>query len=80
MHDMMLQLVGDSTRLAEAMRKRDYTEAFPLLPRLFSWLTTMVTQVAEENATYDLLGNGKSLSALVPARRPTARGEREVQS
>lgn len=71
LYDMMLQLVGDSARLAEAIRKRNYIEAFPVIPRMLSWLTTMVTKVAVNNARYHDLGRGRSLAEIVWNKYPT---------
>lgn len=71
LYDMMLQLVGDSTSLAEAIRKRDYTEAFPVLPRIFSWLTTMVSKVRVQTSEYADIGDGKSLSEIVWNKYPS---------
>jgi len=70
LYDMMLQLVGDSTRLAEAVRKRDYREAFPLLAQVFSWLSTMTSKVTLQNEMFADLGDGKSLSEIIWNKYP----------
>jgi len=70
LYDMMLQLVGDATSLAEAVRKREYAEALPLMPRIFSWLSNMVAKVAVQNDRYHDLGDGKSLSDIVWNKYP----------
>jgi NTP pyrophosphatase (non-canonical NTP hydrolase) len=53
MYDMTLQLVGDSARLAEAVRKRSFGDALPLMAHIFSWLTTMVSKAGLQHDEFE---------------------------
>lgn len=68
LYDTMLRLIADSTRIGEAMRKRDYVEAAPSLARVFGWLCVMTTtaRVCE----YRDLSPGLRLSDIVWRKYP----------
>lgn len=65
LHDIMLQIVADSTRIAEAMRRGSYNTALPYIPRVFSWLCSMTSKVALNQREYDDIGGDKTLADLI---------------
>ena len=65
LYDIMLQIVADSTRIAEAMRRGSYDAALPYIPHVFSWLCSMTSKVARNQPEYRNLGGDKKLSDLI---------------
>ena len=71
LYEMMLQVVVDSSRLAEAMRKGRYVEALPHIPRIFSWLCTLTAKCREEPDRYsDLVSERSHLSDMIWQKYP----------
>ena len=64
LYDIMLQIVADSTRIAEAMRRGSYNIALPYIPRVFSWLNSMTSKVARDGQYRDIGGN-KTLAWII---------------
>jgi hypothetical protein len=69
LYDIMLQIVADSTRIAEAMRRGSYNTALPYIPRVFSWLCSMTSRVAGDEQYRDIGGN-KTLADLIWHKYP----------
>ena len=69
LYDIMLQIVADSTRIAEAMRRHSYTVALPYIPRVFSWLCSLTSKVAGNDKYRDIGGNN-SLADLIWHKYP----------
>lgn len=65
LYDIMLQIVADSTRIAEAMRRGSYDAALPYIPHVFSWLCSMTSKVARNQKDYHNLGGNKTLGELI---------------
>jgi NTP pyrophosphatase (non-canonical NTP hydrolase) len=70
MYDLVLQMIADATRLAEAIRKRKPAEALPYIPRVFSWLCAMVSKCADKPALYGDLVRTNQLSEIVWQKYP----------
>lgn len=70
LHDMTLQIVADSTRLAEIVRKRAYDEAFAILPHLLAWLFSLSTRVAVSQDALGDYGVGNSLASIIWNKYP----------
>jgi NTP pyrophosphatase (non-canonical NTP hydrolase) len=69
LYDIMLQMVADSTRIAEAMRRGSFNEALPYIPRVFSWLCTMTNKVKRDEK-FRYISEGKSLADLIWHKYP----------
>ena len=69
LYDIMLQMVADSTRIAEAMRRDSYNVALPYIPRVFSWLCSMRSKVAR-NEKYRDIGGDKTLADIIWHKYP----------
>lgn len=68
--DLLLQMVADATRLAEAVRKQKAAEALPYIPRVFTWLANMITKCANDPSLYGDLSSTASLSRIVWNKYP----------
>jgi len=69
LYDIMLQMIADSTRIAEAMRRGSYNVALPFIPRVFSWLCSMTSKVAGDDQYRDI-GGEKTLADLIWHKYP----------
>src|SRR5664279_2213495 len=71
LHELMMQLVVDSTRLSEAIRKGRYDEALSCLPRVFSWLCSLCSKcIHGGDAFRDLSPSGHLLSEVIWDKYP----------
>jgi hypothetical protein len=70
LYDIMLQMVADSARIAEAMRRGSYHAALNEIPKIFSWLCSMTSKVARNQEQYDDIGGKKSLADLIWNKYP----------
>jgi NTP pyrophosphatase (non-canonical NTP hydrolase) len=68
LHDMMLQLTVDATRLSEAVRKENFVEALSVLPRLLSWLFSLNSKTV--GSYPDLSPKGALLADVVWHKYP----------
>jgi hypothetical protein len=69
LYDIMLQMVADSTRIAEGMRRGQFHVALPYVPRVFSWLCSMTTKCRLDSDFKDLC-SGKKLSEMIWFKYP----------
>ncbi|HEX7167945.1 MAG TPA: hypothetical protein VF230_13290, partial [Acidimicrobiales bacterium] len=68
LHDMMLQLTVDATRLSEAIRKENYVEALGFLPRVMSWVFSLSSTTV--GSFPDLSPHGALLSEVIWHKYP----------
>lgn len=68
LYTIVLQIVADATRLAEAVRKGNYGEALPFIPRIFSWVVNLTTKLNQP--AYSDLGVSGGLDEIVWRKYP----------
>lgn len=70
LYDIMLQIVADASRIAEAMRRGEYSVALPYIPRVFSWLCSLTSKCRLNRDKFGDLSTGRRLSEIIWEKYP----------